>query len=154
MWIITSTFPDVYLKLQTAPEYFWTTFPCVHTTCACKLCMHTDGWGAGWWQQLPGLQAPLQSPSAPVQPDASCQPARSAAAAASVPKHGQLVPMSVTVAPQTRYTCKNWWERQQHDRDGAWRTDFYGGKGMSNFYTLPKKVHSSGCVVLDKPHSK
>lgn len=25
---------------------------------------------------------------------------------------------------------------------------------MSDFYTLPREAHSSGSVVLDKPHSK
>lgn len=61
---MTWIFPDVYLKLQppNSTEYFWITFPCVHTTCACKLCIPSDGWGAGGCQQLPGLQAPLQSP--------------------------------------------------------------------------------------------
>lgn len=56
-------------------------------------------------------------PRAPVQPDANCQAARSAAAAASVPKHGQVVTMSVTEAPQTCYTqqedLQNWWKRDK-----------------------------------------
>lgn len=88
--------------------------------CAYNMCMqamHPHRWageqdGDSSW---PGLQAPLQSPSAPAQPDANCQAARSAAAAASVPKQGQVVTTSVTGAPLTHYThgrtCRNWWKR-------------------------------------------
>lgn len=113
MWIITLIFPDIYLKPQPPnnTEYFWITLPCVQTTCACKLCIHTDCWPGGLLQQLSELQTPLlKKPDCfcPARCQLTASQARACAAAACIPKHGQVTSVRTAVCWHHRHTTQGW----------------------------------------------